>query len=230
MARVVVKNKFMKPGKRTPGRYAKYIDAREGGDKIDDSAKLARPRPRELSYGDYIATRPRAEKIGKHGLFTDDGIEVDLGKVSQDLNNFGGTIWTAIVSIKRVDVAMLGFETGERWRNIVRAHRDEVARYFKINPETLCLYGAFRNESYHPHIHLIIYDRENKGFINEEGVENINSMFAHAFFKDEIEAVIGRIHEGIEDNLVFQSHMIDLSERLKACKGKKQYGYLTKND
>ena len=33
------------------------------------------------TYADYIATRPRAERIGRHGLFTDDGAEVDLKKV-----------------------------------------------------------------------------------------------------------------------------------------------------
>ena len=48
------------------------------------------------TYADYIATRPRAERIGKHGLFTDEGIDVNLEEVSRDLNQFNGTIWTAI--------------------------------------------------------------------------------------------------------------------------------------
>ncbi|SCW34635.1 hypothetical protein SAMN02910456_00630 [Ruminococcaceae bacterium YRB3002] len=253
MAKVIVKIKYMKPnGKRTPGRYANYIATREGVDKIDDSAKFSEPRQQGQTYADYIATRPRAERIGKHGLFTDAGVEVDLKKVSDDLNSFEGTIWTAIVSIRREDAEMLGFETGERWRNIVRAHRDEIAKNFRIRPETLAWYGAFHNESYHPHIHLIIYDRENKGFINEEGIENIKSMFAHAIFseemfnlqndktaqrdklrqvgKDEIEDIISRISNSHEDNLMLKALMIDLSERLKTHKGKKVYGYLKKDD
>lgn len=36
------------------------------------------------TYADYIATRPRAERFGSHGLFTDDGVAVDLKKVSDD--------------------------------------------------------------------------------------------------------------------------------------------------
>ena len=28
------------------------------------------------TYADYIATRPRAERFGSHGLFTDEGVEV----------------------------------------------------------------------------------------------------------------------------------------------------------
>ena len=40
------------------------------------------------TYADYIATRPRAERFGSHGLFTDDGVQVQLGKVSQELNAY----------------------------------------------------------------------------------------------------------------------------------------------
>lgn len=47
------------------------------------------------TYADYIATRPRAERIGSHGLFTDDGVAVDLQKVSDELNAHTGNVWTA---------------------------------------------------------------------------------------------------------------------------------------
>ena len=38
------------------------------------------------TYADYIATRPRAQYFGSHGLFTDAGKTVRLGKVSEELN------------------------------------------------------------------------------------------------------------------------------------------------
>lgn len=253
MARLVVKVKYLKPTKkRTPGRYARYIGTREGVDKIDDSAKYHEPRERDTTYADYIATRPRAEKVGKHGLFTDDGIEVDLDKVSDELNNFKGTIWTVIVSIRREDAEMLGFDTGERWRNMVRANRDELAKNFKIRPSSLQWYGAFHNESYHPHIHLIVYDKENRGYLDKEGIEKIKSTFAHTIFrdemlnlqnektdqrdklrlrgKDEIEEIIKRISSGQENNLMLQALLVDLQRRLQEHKGKKVYGYLSKDD
>ena len=50
------------------------------------------------TYADYIATRPRAERIGSHGLFTDDGVAVDLQKVSDELNAHTGNVWTATAS------------------------------------------------------------------------------------------------------------------------------------
>ena len=253
MARIIVKAKYLKPnGKRTPGRYARYIGTREGVAKIDDSAKFHEPRSRDTTYADYIATRPRAEKVGQHGLFTDAGVEVDLDKVSDELNNFKGTIWTVIVSIKREDAEMLGFDTGERWRNMVRANRDELAKDFRIRPSSLQWYGAFHNESYHPHIHLIVYDKENRGYLDNNGIENIKITFAHVIFqdemlniqneksdrrdrlrlrgKDEIEEIISRINNGSENNFILQAMFIDLSKRLKEHEGKKTYGYLSKKD
>ncbi len=244
MARLVVKVKYLKPnGKRKPGGYAKYIGTREGVALIDDSHK---------TYADYIATRPRAERIGGHGLFTDEGKEVNLEEVSRELNAFGGTMWTAIVSIKREDAEKLGFDTGARWRNILRANRDELAKQFKIKPSTFKWYGAFHDESYHPHVHLIIYDKENKGYLTKDGVENIKSMFAHAIFqdemfaleqeksdkrdalrargKDEIEEVIARINDGTNENVILQAMLLDLARRLRAHKGKKYYTYLKKDD
>lgn len=248
MARLVVKVKYIKPTKkRTPGRYARYIGTRDGVDKIDDSVKY-----RETTYADYIATRPRSEKIGTHGLFTDAGVEVDLNKVSDELNSFKGTIWTLIVSIRREDAKMLGFDTGERWRNMVRANRDELAKNFKIRSSSFQWYGAFHNESYHPHIHLIVYDKENRGYLDKEGIENIKSTFAHTIFqdemlnlqnektdrrdklrlrgKDEIEDIIKRVSSGQESNLMLQALLVDLQKRLQEHKGKKAYGYLSKDD
>lgn len=42
------------------------------------------------TYADYIATRPRAERFGSHGLFTDDGVEIKLTEVSEELNRHEG--------------------------------------------------------------------------------------------------------------------------------------------
>lgn len=253
MARLVVKVKYLKPTKKqTPGKYAQYIGTRDGVAKIDDSAKYHDPRGRDTTYADYIATRPRAEKVGKHGLFTDAGVEVDLDKVSDELNNFKGTIWTVIVSIRREDAEMLGFDIGERWRNMVRANRDELAKNFKIRPSSLKWYGAFHNESYHPHIHLIIYDKDNRGYLDKDGIEKIKSAFAHVIFqdemlniqsdktdcrdklrlrgKDEVESIIKRINEGHENDPMLCSMLIELHRRLQKHKGKRVYGYLNKND
>lgn len=55
------------------------------------------------TYAKYIATRPRAEKFGRHGLFTNNGVPVSLTKVQSDLNKHKGNIWTAVISLRRED-------------------------------------------------------------------------------------------------------------------------------
>ena len=204
------------------------------------------------TYADYIATRPRAERIGKHGLFTDGGTEVNLEEVSKDLNKFDGTIWTMIVSLKREDAQKFGFDTGEQWRKMLRARRTEIAEAFRILPTSLKWYGAFHNESHHPHVHLIIYDKENRGYLSKDSMERIKSSFAHAIFRDEmfaleqsksesrdalrqrgrdeIKEIIERIKDGSNENVMLQAMILDLSRRLKEHKGKKKYSYLKAPD
>ena len=62
------------------------------------------------TYADYIATRPRAERIGSHGLFTSGDEPVVLSKVSQELNEHQGNVWTFIASLKREDAERLGYD------------------------------------------------------------------------------------------------------------------------
>lgn len=40
------------------------------------------------TYADYIATRPRVERFGSHGLFTDAGVEVNLSRVCSTKSSY----------------------------------------------------------------------------------------------------------------------------------------------
>ena len=44
-------------------------------------------------YAKYIALRPRAERLGEHGLFSDDAT-VDLAAVADELDHYTGNVWT----------------------------------------------------------------------------------------------------------------------------------------
>lgn len=161
-------------------------------------------------------------------------------------------MWTAIISLRREDAARLGFDTGARWRTMLRDHRDELAEIFRSTPSRFKWYSAFHDEGHHPHVHMIIFDKENRGYLSKEGVEKIKSIFANDIFqdemlmlereksdrrdklrqrgKDEIEEVIARIHAGTYDNILLQALLMDLARRLREHKGKKYYTYLKKAD
>ena len=109
------------------------------------------------TYADYIATRPRAQRFGTHGLFTDDGVQIKLNEVSDELNHYGGNVWTVIISLRREDAERLGYNVGERWRDMLRTQTAALAENFKIPMEHLKWYAAFHNESHHPHVHLMVY-------------------------------------------------------------------------
>ena len=50
------------------------------------------------NYVDYIANRPRVERVGEHGLFTDAGKPVVLAKVQDEVTAHKGAVWTHVIS------------------------------------------------------------------------------------------------------------------------------------
>ena len=105
-------------------------------------------------YMKYIATRPRAERLGSHGLFGDkDGVELD--KAMAELESYTGNVWTHIISLKREDAVRLGYDSAESWRKLLLAHQTELAQAMKISPQNFRWRAAFHDEKHHPHIHMM---------------------------------------------------------------------------
>lgn len=201
------------------------------------------------TYADYIATRPRTQKFGSHGLFTDDGVAINLSKVSEELNNHNGNVWTMIVSLHRENAERLGFNRGERWRDMLRTQVEQLSTNLKIPMKNLRWYAAFHNESHHPHIHLIAYSVvENEGYLTKQGIERMRSSLASDIFqqdlisvyekqtehrreikessKDIMDKIISEINSGVYDNPLLEEKLLQLSKRLSRTSGKKVYGYL----
>ena len=68
-------------------------------------------------YVNYIATRPRAERLGAHGLFGDED-SINLKEAMAELNSYTGNVWTHIISLHREDAARLGYDSAQAWRNL----------------------------------------------------------------------------------------------------------------
>lgn len=107
-------------------------------------------------YVNYIATRPRVEKLSSHGLFTDEDQPLVLSQAAETVAKHIGNIWTPIISMRREDAARLGYENASAWIALIRQQRNIFAEQMKIAPENLRWYAAFHNESHHPHCHMII--------------------------------------------------------------------------
>ena len=106
------------------------------------------------TYADYIATRPRAERIGSHGLFSSGDEPIVLSKVSEELNEHAGNVWVFIASLKREDAERLGYDHASRWKDMIGSQVTKIASAMNIPPEHLKWYAAFHNEGHHPHVHI----------------------------------------------------------------------------
>ena len=105
-------------------------------------------------YAKYIATRPRAERLGEHGLFGDEDV-VGLNAAMTEVSSCTGNIWTHIISLRREDAERLGFDHADAWRALLRARRDDIAEAMHIPPEDFRWYAAFHDEGGHPHKHMM---------------------------------------------------------------------------
>ena len=201
-------------------------------------------------YMKYIATRPRAERIGAHGLFGDDDA-VSLEKAMAELERYTGNVWTHIISLKREDAARLGFDNATAWRNLIRAHRNDIAAAMKIPPGDFRWYAAFHDEGEHPHIHMMAWSaKAGQAYLSKDSIRQIKSKLTNDIFRNEMLHLYEQKSES-RDELVRQARramlelvqtmrdsvcdhpdaerlMLELAAQLGAVKGKKSYGYLPK--
>ena len=233
--------------------YQDYLTDQTLGSASDFLSRIMEDYGYEIegrkAYAGYIALRPRAERFGSHGLFTNDGVEVKLSKVKEELDNYSGNMWTAIISLRREDAERLGFNSGERWRTFLRGQVRELATNMKIPMNNLRWYAAFHNESHHPHVHLIMYSSNPKeGYLTKQGLENLRSSFARDIFKQDLISVYENQTErrdilkiSVKDivagiavsinadefgNQNIENLLRQLADKLSHTSGKKVYGYL----
>ena len=131
-------------------------------------------------YAKYIALRPRAERLGEHGLFGDDDA-VDLAAVADELDHYTGNVWTHIISLHREDAERLGYDHADTWRTLLRTHRNDIAAAMKIPPEDFRWYAAFHDEGNHPHVHMMAWSvKPNQAYLSKDGIRQINWYETHS--------------------------------------------------
>ena len=201
-------------------------------------------------YAKYIALRPRAERLGEHGLFGDNDA-VDLAAVADKLNHYTGNVWTHIISLHREDAERLGYNHAESWRTLLRTHRNDIAAAMKIPPEDFRWYAAFHDEGNHPHVHMMAWSvKPNQAYLSKDGIRQIKSTLTNQIFRQELLHVYEQKSKS-RDELVAEARkaMLELakamremtcihpeaeqmiwklSRQLGQVGGKKTYGYLPK--
>ena len=201
-------------------------------------------------YMKYIATRPRVERHGEHGLFS--SRPVSLNASLKEIEEHPGNVWTFIWSLRREDAACLGYDHAESWQKLIKAHQVEIAEAMKIPPDQLRWCAAFHDEGGHPHVHAMVWSADPKrGHLTREGINTIRSKLTNDIFQDELYSLYQekdisykdliamtrqtmreltkKMQTELCDSSEIGAKMLTLSQSLEAAKGKKVYSYLKKS-
>lgn len=201
-------------------------------------------------YMKYVATRPRVERHGEHGLFSSRPVSLDASL--KEIEEHPGNVWTFIWSLRREDAARLGYDHADSWQKLIKAHQVEIAEAMKIPPDQLRWCAAFHNEDGHPHVHAMVWSADPKcGHLTREGINAIRSRLTNDIFQDELYSLYQekdisykeliattrqtmreltkKMQTELCDSLEIGAKMLALSQSLEAAKGKKVYGYLKKS-
>lgn len=243
MARLILKAPYYKPRSKAPagktrGGYANYIATREGVEIL----------PRGGMVG-YVG-----ERRGSNGLFSDDGYDIILSKIQEEMDAHPGNIWGLIFSLKREDAERLSYNQASQWVSLLRSHRNDIAREMHISPHNLRWYAAYHNAEGHPHVHMLVWSSNpHEPYLSTVGIHNIKKTIAADIFrqdnisnykkqtqarddlKEQFRIRIAEINREIQSGSFSVSEALvqkleELSLSLENHKGKKVYGYLSKKN
>ncbi len=205
---------------------------------------------RKENYVDYIANRPRVEKLSTHGLFNGSGEVVNLSQVVREVGAHQGNVWLPIISLRREDAANTGFDNAQRWQDYLSAFAPKLAEELGIPPDQFRWYAAFHDEGHHPHVHMVCYCANGRqGFLSLKGIEGIKSELVSHIFQVEMKeiyqqqtlrrdalkaqsqeathALLHNLSKGNVENPKVEQILLELAVALKSAKGKHIYGYLS---
>ena len=228
---------------QTPNRYtASQLIDKICSDNKDEISEME-------NYVQYIGLRPRVEKQGTHGLFSQEDEPINIYDVAREVSEHQGIVWRPILSLTREDAVRLGYDNANAWRTLLRSQASNLAESMGIPLEDLRWYAAFHNESHHPHVHLICYSVGKEPYLTEAGLEKWKAGYAHEIFKhdlytiyteqtkvrdelrstgaEKLSEIVSKINDGIYENQAVETMLMKLTEELGKHKGKMVYGYLS---
>lgn len=204
----------------------------------------------ESGYMSYIAQRPRAEKHGGHGLFSEVDT-TDLKAAKAELEAHNGKVWTFIFSLRREDAERLGYNKAAAWQNLLKQESAAIAKAMRIRTDDFRWYAAYHDEGHHPHVHMMAWSADpKKGYLTREGIAAMRSKMTNAIFHEEMkelyikkDAAYKESVQTVKESLLMYIRMLEssestdpvieqklryLSQTLEQVDGRHVYGYLPK--
>ena len=134
---------------------------------------------------DYIG-----ERKGSNGLFSDEGVPINMSAVEKEIDNHPGNVWCMIFSITREDAERLGYNSAEQWMNLLRSRRNDIAKEMRIDPANLRWVAAFHQKETHPHVHMMVWSADpNEAYLSPKGIRNIKRTIASDIFRQDLYSI-----------------------------------------
>ena len=204
----------------------------------------------ESGYMSYIAQRPRAEKHGGHGLFSEADV-TDLKAAKAELDAHDGKVWTFIFSLRREDAERLGYNKAAVWQNLLKQESAAIAEAMRIRSDDFRWYAAYHDEGHHPHVHMMAWSADpKKGYLTREGIAAMRSKMTNAIFHEEMKELYIKKDAAYKESIqtakeslllcirmleshdstdpVIEQKLRELSCTLAQVDGRHVYGYLPK--
>ncbi|MGG4456896.1 MobP3 family relaxase [Brevibacillus porteri] len=183
---LVVKMRFYSPSKTNKSKNKAHIDyiatrpgvVKEVEPAIDD---MIEPDT-AIGHVKYAHERP-----GSHGLFGPNE-DTNIMDVKKELGGHNGIVWRMIVSLREDDACRLDMTSRRQWEQKMRASIPDVADKMGIPLSNLRWCAAFHNEPGHPHVHLMIWEKEPKrerGKLSPAERKDVRRMFAKEIYAEE---------------------------------------------
>lgn len=116
----------------------------------------------------------------------------------------------------------MGYDNAKAWRDLIRAHRNDIAAAMNIPPNDFRWCAAFHDEGEHPHIHMMAWSAgEAPGYLSKAGIKQIKSDLTNDIFRQEMLHAYEQKSQS-RDELVAEARlaMLKLADEMKqgVCK------------
>jgi hypothetical protein len=192
---IVVKAWVYLPGRRArKGHRASLAHVRYMGNPKKEELVLATEEMR--AEGDdeaAVHARYMGERRGSMGYFGDDRKSPPLREeLLQELGQHAGPVWRFFVSVTEQDAAAMGGALFHRpaWEAACRSVVPKMAREMGIDPANLRWVAALHRKEGHPHIHLLVWQRDptkEQPFLSKRGIAEARRLWAQALYRPERE-------------------------------------------
>lgn len=132
----------------------------------------------------YAHERPKS-----HGLFSQNEDEViDIKGLQKELLEHEGIVWRQILSLREDDAQRLNLTERDQWEKLLRATVIDAGNKMDIRPTNLRWVAAFHQEEGHPHVHLMLWEKNPKrtrGALSKGEVKDIKRVYVNEIFGKE---------------------------------------------